>query len=157
MNQNNEFCHTVDADKIIATALKCLEERMAYSTGEKFNSSQIVKNYLRLQLSHEKNEVFAALFMDNQHRLLKFEKLFFGTINEAAVYPRIVVQKAIQYNASVIIVAHNHPSGEAKPSTADRQVTEDLKKILRIVDIKMLDHIVVTLAETYSFAEHDLM
>lgn len=157
MIKNNEFCSTTDADQIIATALKCLEERMAYATGEKFLSSQAVKNYMQLQLSQEKNEIFAAIFMDNSQRLLAFEKLFCGTVNEAVVYPRIMVQKAIQYNASRVIVAHNHPSGVVQPSVADKKVTEELKNILKIIDVKLLDHIVVTMQETYSFAENNLM
>jgi DNA repair protein RadC len=157
MIKNKEFYNNVDADQIIATALKCLEERMSYATGEKLSSSLAVKNYMKLQLSHEKNEIFAAMFMDNGHRLLAFEKLFCGTVNEAVVYPRVMVQKAIQYNASRVIVAHNHPSGVAEPSSADKKVTEGLKHILRIIDVKLLDHIVVTMQETYSFAENDLM
>lgn len=157
MNKNHEFCIETDEDKIIATALKCLENRMSYATGKKFSSSSTVRDYLRLQLSQEKNEVFAALFMDNQHRLMAFEKLFNGTINEAVVYPRCVVQKALQHNAAVIIVAHNHPSGVAIPSEADKRLTSDLKRILDIVSVKMLDHIVVTSQETYSFAENGLM
>lgn len=157
MNQYNEFCKTVDADKIIATALKCLEERMTYSTNEIFNSSKNIKNYLRLHLGQEKNEVFAVIFMDNQHRLISFDRLFTGTINEAVVYPRCVVQKALQYNAATIIVAHNHPSGIAKPSEADKRITADLRKILEIVNVKILDHIVVTAADTYSFAEEGLL
>jgi DNA repair protein RadC len=157
MKQNHEFCNELDADKLIATALKCLEDRLTYATGEKFTSSRLVCDYLRLQLSHEKNEVFAVMFMDNQHRLLGFEKLFNGTVNEAVIYPRCVVQKAIQYNAAVIIVAHNHPSGVVKPSMADEQITRDLKKILEIINVKLLDHIVVTLHEVYSFAEHGLL
>jgi DNA repair protein RadC len=95
--------------------------------------------------------------MDNQHRLLSFERLFTGTVNEAVVYPRCVVQKALHFNAASIIVAHNHPSGVVKPSYADERVTSDLKKILEIINVKMLDHIVVTLTETYSFAEHGLL
>ncbi|OGT63382.1 MAG: hypothetical protein A3E85_02410 [Gammaproteobacteria bacterium RIFCSPHIGHO2_12_FULL_45_12] len=153
----NEFCNVIDADKIIATALKCLEERLTYAAGEKFVSSRPVCDYLRLQLAQEKNEVFAALFMDNQHRLFSFERLFTGTVNEAVVYPRCVIQKALQFNAAAIIVAHNHPSGAAKPSSADESLTSELKKVLEIINVKMLDHIVVTLTETYSFAEHGLL
>lgn len=157
MIKNKEFYRSVDADQIIATALKCLEERMSYAAGEKLSSSVAVKNYMRLQLSQEKNEIFAAVFMDNSHRLLAFEKLFCGTVNEAVVYPRIMVQKAIQYNASRVIVAHNHPSGVAEPSAADKRVTDELKNILRIIDVKLIDHIVVTMQESYSFAENDLI
>jgi DNA repair protein RadC len=157
MIKNKEFYSKVDADQIIAIALKCLEERMTYTADEKFSGSMAVKNYLKLQLSHEKNEIFAAMFMDNGHRLLAFEKLFCGTVNEAVVYPRVMVQKAMQYNASRVIVAHNHPSGVAEPSSADKTVTEELNKILRVIDVRLLDHIVVTGKETFSFAENGLM
>jgi DNA repair protein RadC len=157
MITNTEFCNEMDADKIIASALKCLEKRMVYATDEKFSGSRVVRDYMRLQLSQERNEIFAALFLDNQHRLLAFEKLFSGTINEAVVYPRVLVQKAIEHNAARIIVAHNHPSGVAEPSEADKRLTSDLKKILDIINVKLVDHVVVTLQETYSFAENDLM
>lgn len=153
----NEFCVNTNADEIIATALKCLESRMTYATDEKFSSSRMVRDYMRLQLAQEKNEIFAAVFLDNQHRLLAFEKLFSGTINEAVVYPRVIVQKAIEYNAARIIVAHNHPSGIAEPSEADKRLTSDLKKILEIINVKMINHIVVTLRDTYSFAENNLV
>lgn len=156
-NDMNEFCINTNADQIIATALKCLEEQFMYAKGETFSSSHSVRNYLRLQLAPESREVFASMFMDNHHRLLSFEKLFNGTINEAVVYPRCIVQKAIQYNAAAIIVAHNHPSGVAKPSAADKRVTADLKQILEIINVKLLDHVVVTVSETYSFAEHGLL
>lgn len=73
------------------------------------------------------------------------------------VYPRVLVQKAIEYNAARIIVAHNHPSGIAEPGEADKRLTSDLKKILDIINVKMIDHIVVTLQETYSFADNDLI
>lgn len=157
MNEHRELYKKSDADKLIATALQCLEERLTYATGEKFLSSRAVCEYLRLQLAQEKNEVFAALFMDNHHRLIAFEKLFHGTINEAVVYPRCVVQKSLEHNAAVIIVAHNHPSGIALPSGADENVTKDLKKILEIISVKMLDHIIIANKDTYSFAEHGLI
>lgn len=157
MITNTEFCNEMDADKIIASALKCLEKRMVYAADEKFSSSRVVRDYMRLQLSQERNEIFAALFLDNQHRLLAFEKLFSGTINEAVVYPRVLVQKAIEHNAARIIISHNHPSGVAEPSEADKRLTSDLKKILDIINVKLVDHVVVTLHETYSFVENDLL
>jgi DNA repair protein RadC len=157
MNKNHEFCIETNEDKIIATALKCLEERMGYKADKKFISSSTVKDYLRLQLSPEKNEIFAALFLDNHYRLLAFERLFNGTINEAVVYPRVLVQKAVEHNAARIIVSHNHPSGIADASEADKKLTQDLKKILEIINVKLVDHIVVTPKETFSFAENDLM
>jgi DNA repair protein RadC len=142
--------------KLMARALRCLEKRLRYNS-EILNNSQDVCTYLQLQLAEERNELFAVLFLDSQHRLLAFEKLFFGTINESAVYPRVIVQKALEYNAAKVIFAHNHPSGSCNPSSGDKEVTRDLQKILSIVSVTALDHIIVSHKSTYSFAEHGLM
>jgi DNA repair protein RadC len=146
-----------DDDILISKALRCLEDRMRYAAGDTLNSSLIVSRYLRLQLAQEKNEVFSALFLDNRHRLLAFEKMFYGTINESVVYPRGIIQKALEYNAAAIIAAHNHPSGNLTPSSADMMVTNQLKDILKILDIKLIDHFIITHKETYSFAEKGLL
>jgi DNA repair protein RadC len=103
------------------------------------------------------NEVFFVLFLNNQKCLIAFEKLFHGTINEAAVYPRVVLQKALAYNAAAIILAHNHPSGECMPSTADIEITQTLQKVLKIIDISVLDHVIVSQRDSYSFAEHGVV
>ncbi len=105
------------------------------------------------RLRDRQREVFAALFLDNQHRLIAFEELFQGTIDSASVYPREVVKKALALNAAAIIFAHNHPSGVAEPSQADRQITERLVQALALVDIRVLDHLVVGDGEPVSFAE----
>ena len=101
--------------------------------------------------------MFAAMFLSNSHRLLAFEKLFTGTVNEAVVYPRIVVQRALEKNAAAVIVAHNHLSGNCEPSNGDKEITRDLKRVLGIVNIDLLDHFIVTHHATYSFAEHTLL
>ena len=88
-------------------------------------------------------EVFAVLFLDNKHRVIGFEKMFYGTVDGAAVYPREVVRRALEYNAASVIVAHNHPSGVAEPSQADRDVTERLRRALDLVDVRILDHLVI--------------
>jgi DNA repair protein RadC len=98
---------------------------------------------MRLQLAQEQDEVFAVIFLDNHHRLLAFEKLFYGTINESAVYPRKVVKKALEHNVAKIIIAHNHPSGNCTPSMADREVIKQIREILNIVDVLVCDHIIV--------------
>lgn len=126
-----------DADELISKALRCLEGRMRYATNKKLTSSHDVCNYLRLQLAGEKNEVFSVLFLDNRHRLLAFEKMFYGTVNEAMVYPRAIIQKALEHNAAAVIAAHNHPSSSAQPSQADKNITKELKDILKVLDIKM--------------------
>jgi DNA repair protein RadC len=157
MNKQQKLFNQMDADKLIATALQCLENRMTYTSGETLNGSKSVCDYLRLQLADERNEVFAALFLNNRHKLIAFEKMFYGTINETVVYPRSVVQKALEHNAAAMIIAHNHPSGEEVPSGADEKITRELKQVLSIVSVKLLDHIVVTHQKTYSFAEHGLI
>ena len=145
-----------EPDQIIAQALKCLEKRLSYGS-ILLNSSRDVCAYLRLQLSSERNEVFAIAFLNNAHRLIAFEKLFQGTISETTVYPRTVVQKALNYNAAAVLLAHNHPSGACIPSQADRQTTYQLKEILKYMNIEVLDHIIVSNKVTYSFAEYGIL
>lgn len=117
------------------------------------DSSAKVKAYLTAQLRHQKAEVFAALFLDSQHRLITYKELFKGTLNAAAVYPREVVSAALQHNAAALILAHNHPSGVAEPSGADRAITHTLQKALGLLDIQVLDHVIVGDGQAYSFAE----
>ncbi|MBL4851190.1 MAG: DNA repair protein RadC [Gammaproteobacteria bacterium] len=115
------------------------------------------RRYLASQLRHYPHEVFACLFLDNRHRLIRFEKLFHGTIDQASVYPREVVKHALKYNASALIFAHNHPSGDAEPSQADIALTQRLKQALELVDIRVLDHIIIGAGHTTSVAERGLM
>jgi DNA repair protein RadC len=122
--------------------------------GTVLNSSQTTRDYLTSELRGETREVFAVMFLDNQHKVLKFERLFFGTINAAAVYPRIVVEKALKQQASAVILAHNHPSGIAEASIADKQITKRLEQALSLIDIRVLDHIIVAGNQCYSFAEN---
>ncbi|MDR3415659.1 MAG: DNA repair protein RadC [Nevskia sp.] len=111
------------------------------------------RSYLRARLRDLDHEVFAALFLDTQHRVLGFEVLARGTLNAASVYPREVVKAALRHNAGALIFAHNHPSGVAEPSEADRSLTRRLKDALALVDIRTLDHFVVGEGEPVSFAE----
>jgi DNA repair protein RadC len=111
-----------------------------------------VRKYLQMQLRDRPAEVFAALWLDNQHRVLEFEELARGTIDGASVYPREVVKHALKVGAAAAIFAHNHPSGVAEPSAADRALTERLRAALALVDIRVLDHFVVG-EKVVSFAE----
>ncbi|HED1355860.1 TPA: DNA repair protein RadC [Citrobacter werkmanii] len=122
--------------------------------GASFTSSHAVRDWLRLQLASVEREVFTALFLDNQHRLIAHETLFTGTINHTQVHPREVVKAGLKHNAAAVIVAHSHPSGLAEPSRADRQMTERLKQALDLVDIRLLDHLVVGGMDVVSLAEH---
>ncbi len=115
------------------------------------------RQYLKTQLRDKPYEVFAALFLDNRHQIIKFEELFRGTIDGASVYPREVVKKALEYNAAALIIAHNHPSGVAEPSSADERITTRLKEALGLVDIKLLDHFIIGDGEIVSLAERGIL
>lgn len=156
LHSNREL--SPDDDKLISQALRCLELKLKYQSDVHFLGSKQVRAYFQLQIAGEKSEVFSVLFMNNKHRLIAFEKMFHGTINEAIVYPRSIVQKALELNAAAVIVGHNHPSsGEVKPSQADINITKELKKILDIVNVKLLDHIIVTATDAFSFSEQQLI
>ena len=118
-----------------------------------FNCPEQVQEYLIRQLRHQPREIFAALFLDSQHRLLVYDQIFYGTIDSASIHPREVVKKALDYNAAALIFAHNHPSGVAEPSAADKHITTVLQKALRLVDIEVLDHFVIGDGEIISFAQ----
>lgn len=125
--------------------------------GDVLTDAKTTQHYLQQRLRHYSHEVFACLFLDNKHRMITFEELFRGTIDGASVYPREVVKQALAHNAAAVIFAHNHPSGIAEPSQADRHITQRLKSALDLVDIRVLDHIVVGDAETVSLAEQGLI
>lgn len=120
-------------------------------------SPQLVRNFLRFELEHVEHETFCVLFLDTQHRLIAFEELFRGTLDSASVYPREVAKEALRHNAGAVILAHNHPSGIAEPSHADRRITDRLKEALGLFEIRVLDHLVVGSPEVVSFAEQGLI
>lgn len=122
-----------------------------------FTSPEGVKDYLRLQLGHLDHEVFAALFLDAQHRLIQYRVLFRGTLTQTSVYPREVVKQALALNAAALILSHNHPSGVAEPSRADEFLTQTLKNALQLVDVRVLDHVIVGQGHCVSFAERGLL
>ncbi len=125
--------------------------------GEPLNNSVLTKRFIINRLHSYQNEVFACLFLDIQNRMISFDELFYGTINEASVYPREVVKRALKHNAAKIILAHNHPSGSATPSQADIEVTQLLKKALALIEIPIIDHIIVGNQGCFSFAETGLL
>lgn len=120
-------------------------------------SPQLVRDFLRFELEHVEHETFCVLFLDTQHRLIAFEELFRGTLDSASVYPREVAKEALRHNAGAVILAHNHPSGIAEPSHADRRITDRLKEALDLFEIRVLDHLVVGSPEVVSFAEQGLI
>lgn len=117
-------------------------------------SPKATRDFLKLNLSGRKQEVFCGLFLDSQNRMLAFEELFQGTIDGAAVYPREVMRRVMYHNAASIIFAHNHPSGVAEPSQADHRITERLKDSLALIDVRVLDHVVIGSGSAVSFAEN---
>jgi DNA repair protein RadC len=122
-----------------------------------FDSPEAVRDYLQLQLGSRPYEIFAVLFLDSQHRLIVLEELFRGTLTQTSVYPREVVVRALALNAASVVLAHNHPSGTAQPSRADEALTQTLKAALGLVDVRVLDHFVVTSTEAVSMAERGLL
>ncbi len=122
-----------------------------------FESPGAVRDYLKLTLGAVPHEVFFALFVDAQHRLIAAEPLFRGTLAQTSVHPREVVKRALEHNAAAVVFAHNHPSGLAEPSRADELLTIALKNALALVDIRTLDHFVVAGSAVYAFSEHGLL
>jgi DNA repair protein RadC len=122
-----------------------------------FNSPVAVREYLQLQMGGRAHEVFAVLFLDSQNRLIALEELFRGTLNQTSVYPREVVLRALHHHAAAVVLAHNHPSGEARPSRADETLTQTLKAALALVDVRVLDHFIVTRDAAASMAELGLV
>jgi DNA repair protein RadC len=117
------------------------------------NNPETVKQFLQLQLGAYPHEVFAVVFMDAQYRLLSFQEMFKGTLNQTSVYPREVVKLALEQGAAAVILSHNHPSGDVRPSAADSALTRTLQTALSMVDVKVLDHIIVGPGIHWSMAE----
>jgi DNA repair protein RadC len=122
-----------------------------------FNRPGLAKDYVALHLGHLPHEVFAVLFLDIHHRLIVMETLFQGTLDQTGVYPREVVRRVLELNAAAVVLAHNHPSGVAEPSRADEFITQSLKSALRLVDVRVLDHLVVGRGHVISFVERGLL
>lgn len=140
---------------VMELARRSLAEQVA--AGPVFDAPDRVKDFLCMHLAHLPHEVFAVLFVDSQHRLLKFEEMFRGTLTQTSVYPREVVRRALELHAGAVILAHNHPSGVAEPSRADEFLTQTLKSALQLVDVRVLDHLVVARSGVVSFAERGLL
>jgi len=143
-------------DRAIYRAMGLLEKRLR-KPGEAFNAPRSVRQYLALNLAGYEQEVFSALWLDSQHRLIAAEHLFAGTLSQTSVYPREVLKRALHHNAAAVILAHNHPSGVAEPSEADKLLTTTLKQALALVEVCVLDHFIVAGAGTLSFAERGLL
>lgn len=139
-------------DATIRRALRFLENRLR-EPGAALSSPEAVRDYLALSIGDREREIFIAVFLDAQNRVIEAEELFRGTLTQASIYPREVVKRALALNAASVIFAHNHPSGVAEPSQADRWLTDTLKTALALVDVRTLDHFIVAGRNTLSFAE----
>ena len=142
-------------DEVLNAARQVIGRRVRRGTA--MTSPQTVRDYLRTKLAVLEHEVFVALLLASQHRLIEYIELFRGTLAQTSVYPREVVKVALARNAAAMILAHNHPSGVAEPSRADELLTQCLKQALSLVDVRVLDHFIVAGDETTSFAERGLL
>ena len=140
---------------VLELARRALAEQL--KEREVFGSPGAVKQYLQLHLAAKAHEVFGVLFLDAQNRLLAMEELFRGTLTQTSVYPREVVLRALHHGAAAVVLAHNHPSGTVQPSRADEALTQTLKAALALVDVRVLDHVIVTQGEALSMAEKGLL
>ncbi len=141
----------------VAVELARRQALQTVSAGDVLSSPDATRRFLQYHLGGHNREVFCCLFLDSQHRVLRCEDLFYGTLDGAAVYPREVAVRALQNGAAALIFAHNHPSGVAEPSVADKRITERLCQALSLLDIRVLDHIIVGRGGEYSFAENGLL
>ena len=142
---------TVTEAELLSIAKAFARRRLA--RGRKITQPALAFEYLQILLQHYEHEVFSAIFLDSQHRVISFEELFRGTIDSASVYPREVVKQALANNAAAVILVHNHPSGDPEPSDADRRITQRLKEALGLVEVRVIDHIVVGIDNCVSLAE----
>lgn len=140
---------------IVRQALDWLEAQVRQT--QPLGSPAMVRDYLRLWLADRPHEVFAAVFLDAQHHVIDARELFRGSLSQTSVYPREVAVEALLMHSAAVIVAHNHPSGSPEPSRADIALTQQLKAALALLDIRLIDHFVVTRATTVSFAERGLL
>ncbi len=140
---------------ILGLARDILATKLA--AGEPLSSPSDTRKYLQVLTGGYLNEVFGCIFLDSRHRIIESEELFHGTVDSSAVHPRVVVQRAIAHNAVAVVFFHNHPSGVAEPSASDRSITQRLKDALALIDVRVLDHMVVSADSTMSMAERGIL
>jgi DNA repair protein RadC len=161
LNQLKQYktLHDIEKNTDLISAAIELSKRYIFEDmqrGDAITSPKQTRDYLTLELSNDESESFCVLFLDNRNRVIKFERMFNGTIDGASVYPREVLKAALHNNAAAVIFAHNHPSGIAEPSQADIKITNRLKAALDMVDIRTLDHFIIG-DEVISFVERGLI
>lgn len=141
----------VKPEEIVSMASAILMDDLM--SREMLTSPMDAAKFLQVQMAGEEDEVFSVLYLDSKHRVLAYERLFNGTVDAAAVYPRVVVKRSLKWNAAAIILSHNHPSGVVEPSEADRAITSRITNAMALIDVKVLDHIVVGAEGWCSMAE----
>lgn len=154
-SDNNAPPKNISEEDVLFWAENFIEKR--FSRSNYLTSPDATKRFLRILFAKEYREVFTVIFLDSQNGVLGYECLFQGTIDGAAVYPREIVKSVLENNAASVILAHNHPSGEAEPSLADRRITTRIIQALETIDVKVLDHLVIGGVKTVSFAERGLL
>ena len=152
----NTYNQPVQLNVVLEQAAALLLQKYAREEGA-FENSNSVKDYLKLKMNQYDREVFALMLLDSQHRLIRFEPLFFGTINSTNVYPREILKVVLQANAAAVILAHNHPSCDVTPSHDDREITERLVKCGILLGIEVVDHVIVTKEGFFSFRDNGLI
>ena len=145
----------VQLQAVLELAQRHLEETLHRT--DVIQSVADTRRYLMARMRHHQSEVFSCLFLDNKHRVILYEELFFGTIDSSAVHPRQVVKRALHHNAAAVILGHNHPSGEIEPSRGDELITNRLKEVLAMIDVRVLDHVIVGRSGATSFGERGLI
>jgi len=152
---NPDSLNDIEKQSLLELAFTVLQ--LLHAPGTELPTPNQTRDFLRLLLAERKAEIFGCLFLDNRHRIIAVRELFQGTIDGASVHPRVVVQQAMEANAAAMVFFHNHPSGVAEPSHADEAITRRLKEALALVDVRVLDHFVVSAGESVSFAERGLI
>ena len=162
MKDDNRFAglgakalNEAERESVVKLALEVMAAEVA--NGPVMTDDTSALRYLRLKVGGREREVFGCLFLTTRNRLIRDEELFYGSIDRSMVYPRVILQKALEHNASALICYHNHPSGTAEPSASDMQVTSRTRDLLGEIDVRLLDHIVVSRSETVSMAARGLI
>lgn len=145
----------INEEDLLTIANQIARQKLA--KGEAITDKHLAQQALQTLLQSREHEVFAMLFLDNQHRILAYEELFRGMLSSASVYPREVVKRALALNAAALMLVHNHPSGHPDPSRADIEITQRLQSALALVDIRILDHLVVASNGVVSLKERGYM
>ena len=144
-------------DEVIAAAIRFVEEKATYTTAT-LTSPNATRDLLRLRIGDREREVFCVLYLNSQHQLIEVEELFQGTVDGAAIYPREIAKAALlRTNCTALVIGHNHPSGATEPSAADKRITERITSAMALLDIRVLDHVIVSPTSSFSFAEQGLL